>query len=120
MQTRNFYCYWLPVYLYLGLIFYLSHQPASILPHFKFDKLVHFSEYALLGLLLMRALAKSYRQSNYLLLRFIALFIAVTYAGTDEFHQRYILGRSSDFLDWLVDSFGAALSSFLFRRSDKP
>ncbi|OGX31184.1 MAG: hypothetical protein A3G37_02655 [Omnitrophica WOR_2 bacterium RIFCSPLOWO2_12_FULL_46_30] len=110
----------MPVYLYLGLIFYLSHQPASILPHFKFDKLVHFSEYALLGLLLMRALAKSYRQSNHLLLRFIALFIAVTYAGTDEFHQRYILGRSSDFLDWLVDSFGAALSSFLFRRSDKP
>lgn len=121
MQRRNFYFYWLPVCLYLWLIFYLSHQPASILPLFKFDKLIHFSEYALLGLLLMRALTKSYQQSNLLLLRFIALFIAVTYAGTDEFHQSFILGRNSDFFDWLADSFGAAASSFIFfGRSDKP
>lgn len=121
MQRRNFYFYWLPVYLYLGFIFYLSHQPASLLPRFKFDKLIHFSEYAFLGLLLMRALVKSYRQSSLLLLRFIALFIAVGYAGTDELHQCFILGRNSDFFDWLVDSFGAAAGSFLFcRRRDKP
>ena len=105
----------------MGLIFYLSHQPASALPQIRFDKLLHFLEYAVLGLLLARALKKSYSRSSPLLLSFIAFFIAAAYAGTDEFHQWFIYGRNLDFYDWLADFFGAAVSSFFvfFLRTDK-
>lgn len=120
VQAKHFNFYWLPVYLYMGLIFYLSHRPASTLPQIRFDKLLHFLEYAVLGLLLARALKKSYSQSSLLLLSFTAFFIAAVYAGTDEFHQWFIYGRNLDFYDWLADSFGAAVSSFFafFMRTD--
>lgn len=100
----------------MGLIFYLSHQPALPAALFKYDKLSHFIEYAILGLLLVRALNKSYPQNNFLRLKAMAFFITIVYAATDEFHQGFVPGRSLDFFDWLADSLGALASFFLFFR----
>ena len=97
----------------MGLIFYLSSQTIPPVPSFllRNDKISHFLEYALLGLLLSRALDKEYSQGNLLALEGIALAIAILYAASDEFHQKFTLGRQADFFDWLVDSLGSAFGT---------
>ena len=106
--------YWLPVFLYMGLIFYLSSQSHPALPELmlRWDKITHLFEYAVLGLLLIRALNKEYPERNFLVLKFIALAAAVIYGASDEFHQRFVPGRFSSLSDWAVDSAGAFLGSF--------
>ncbi|TAN62501.1 VanZ family protein, partial [bacterium] len=48
-----------------------------------------------------------------------AFIIAVIYAASDEFHQSFIPGRNADALDWMADSFGAALGSLTILGRDK-
>ena len=98
----------------MGLIFYLSSQSHPALPELmlRWDKITHLFEYAVLGLLLIRALNKEYPGRNFLALKFIALAAAVIYGASDEFHQRFVPGRFSSLSDWAVDSAGAFLGSF--------
>ncbi len=43
----------------------------------------------------------------------LTLFICALYAGFDEFHQHFVKGRTSQFIDVCVDEFGAVLGMFL-------
>ncbi|OGX60952.1 MAG: hypothetical protein A2471_03370 [Omnitrophica WOR_2 bacterium RIFOXYC2_FULL_45_15] len=110
----------------MGLIYHLSAQSEPEVPSFLLlnDKVTHFFEYALLGLLLIRALKKEYisrhkagipallGKFNLTGLKLIALLIAAAYGASDEFHQGFIIGRTADFSDWLVDLYGSAFGSF--------
>ncbi len=110
----------------MGLIYHLSAQSEPEVPSFFLlnDKATHFFEYALLGLLLIRALKKEYffrlkagtpalsGKFNLTGLKFIALLIAAAYGLSDELHQGFIIGRKADFYDWLVDFYGSAFGSF--------
>lgn len=98
----------------MGLIYHLSAQSKPAVPSFLLwnDKITHFLEYAALGLLLIRALKKEYFKFNLTSLKFIALLIAAAYGASDEFHQRFVVGRQADFFDWLVDFYGSAFGSF--------
>ena len=98
----------------MGLIYHLSAQSDPGVPSFLLwnDKITHFFEYALLGLLLIRALKKEYFKFNLTGLKLIALLIAAAYGASDEFHQGFIIGRKADFFDWLVDFYGSAFGSF--------
>ena len=110
----------------MGLIYHLSAQSEPEVPSFLLlnDKVTHFFEYALLGLLLIRALKKEYfsrhkdgipalsGKFNLTGLKLIALLIAAAYGASDEFHQGFIIGRKADFYDWLVDLYGSAFGSF--------
>ena len=98
----------------MGLIYHLSAQSEPEVPYFLLlnDKVTHFFEYALLGLLLIRALKKEYFKFNHTGLKLIALLIAAAYGASDEFHQGFIIGRKADFYDWLVDLYGSAFGSF--------
>ena len=99
----------------MGLIFYLSSQAQSALPPLisGLDKLLHALEYAILGGLWIRALDNQFSRNSLATLKFLAFFVAVLYAASDEFHQKFVSGRSADFFDWLADSSGAALGSFV-------
>lgn len=112
VRIKGCFLSWSYVFGYMGLIFYLSSQSAPpyhlILPS---DKLLHFLEYMLLALLLLRALSKTFPGRLPITLGIIAFIIAVIYAASDEFHQSFVPGRNADALDWLADSFGAALGS---------
>lgn len=116
----NMWFYWLPVYFYMGLVFYLSSLGPSLTPSFILinDKVSHFLEFALLGFLLIRALNKSYSKNNFITLKLIAATIAIFYGATDEFHQRFVSGRNADFFDWLVDSLGAFCGSFIILKKE--
>lgn len=112
VRIKGSFLSWSAVFGYMGFIFYLSGQSAPlyylILPS---DKLIHFLEYMLLALLLLRALNGTFPGRTPVVLGITAFIIAVIYAASDEFHQSFVPGRNANALDWLSDSCGAALGS---------
>lgn len=69
-------------------------------------KSAHFSIYALLGFLTMNFMFTIENKKIYQLIIYAFLFCFI-YAITDEFHQFFILGRSAEIRDVLIDSLGA-------------
>ena len=120
---------WLPVILWMGLIFAMSTGLGSaehtsrfvgpflhwLLPqappetiatlHFLIRKAGHFTEYAILALLLRRAIGHDGLKPFGL-----ALLVAATYAATDEFHQSFVPGRTPARGDVLIDTSGALVA----------
>ena len=102
---------WGPPVLFAGLIFSVSHISVVRIPikTFSFiDKVAHALEYSLLCLLLFRALRYLRRDWLCQWSPLVALVIASLYGVTDEWHQS-LVGRTSDVMDWVADTFGAAL-----------
>lgn len=88
--------------------------------HTLFRKFGHFSEFGVLGLLLsltIRVFPKlnQIRRQRYPRLTRIALpaLLALLYACSDEFHQRFVAGRSCELRDVCIDLAGA-LCGILF------
>lgn len=73
--------------------------------------MAHFSEFALLGFLLMLSV-KTFTQ-RYLKNIFLVLFISLAVAVIDEILQLFSSGRASDVLDVAVD-FSGAVTGILF------
>ncbi len=118
--------YYIPSYLYAGLIFALSSYslrvPASL---FTFsDKWIHFIEYAIFGLLL----ARSYINANtgFLKKHFIALafFTGLACGFFDEYYQNFVPLRGFEVLDLLADTLGILIGVILynlkFRKTNGP
>jgi VanZ family protein len=100
---------WAAVGAYLALIFYLSSQsdPLPDLTIRLWDKAMHATEYAALGVLLALALLASGVAPRSAFL--IAAAFASVYGATDEVHQAFVPNRSSDVRDWVADTVGGAL-----------
>ncbi len=79
------------------------------IPHM--DKVVHAVEYGILAVLLARAVRLTSLTASLPLVFAIALYFAVFYGVTDEFHQSFVPGRSADFDDLLADTIGAAIAA---------
>lgn len=101
----------LALILYVLLIFFVSSRSGITPPGPDFamkDKLAHFVEYFILGLLLYANIGWSYSRSR--VLTFLFLFtVGVSVAALDELLQSYIPGRHMNFFDWLADAIGIAL-----------
>lgn len=117
-RQRSLY-HWLPVIIWMGLIFYLSSQPD--LPHHHDDlidtvlkKMMHVAEYAVLAALLRRALLLDARVagSHQAALSFT---ISLLYALSDEYHQSLVPGRDGNIIDVCVDALGVLLFLSLIR-----
>lgn len=67
-------------------------------------KCAHASEYALLGALVLLTACTYAKMSPKTVAA--AVIISVLYAASDEFHQRFVPGRSCQFTDVLIDSAG--------------
>jgi VanZ family protein len=92
------------------LIFTASSRSSVAGPRIAhFDKVVHFSVYGLLGTLACRAIAGS-RGAWW------ALAAVSAYGATDEWHQYFVPGRSSELADWVADTAGAAIAILMYRR----
>lgn len=70
---------------------------------FLIRKTAHFSEYAMLGMLVYTNL-KEYLSNKYLLPSFL---ISALYAASDEIHQLFVSERSFAIMDIIIDSCGA-------------
>jgi VanZ family protein len=148
-KLRAFLKFWLPVLIWMTLIFSASADPRSyqhsarlfgllepflrwLFPqipqaqiesfHHLFRKCAHLAEYAVLALLLWRAVRqpvkKDSRPWNWPEAR-LALLIVMLYAATDEFHQSFVPTRNSLVSDVLIDTCGGAaglLALWIFGR----
>lgn len=112
--------YWGPVALYAGLIFFgssISSPPEVISSLLKdiSDKVLHLSEYALLGALIYRAC----RHGSGPWLAQHALLAAVVgsalYGVSDETHQWFVPFRESDILDVVADTVGGTVGAWGWR-----
>ena len=109
---------WAPPLVLMAVIFYLSAQPnlnsgLGWIDHVG-RKCVHASEYALLCFLWWRALRTRMDRAAALV---PAWAIAFAYACSDEFHQRFVSGRQSSWVDVSIDSMGAAMFALLVLRA---
>ena len=135
LKPRPFLKYWLPVLIWMALIFSASadshsyeHSSRFIGPllhwlfprmsqsrieviHHFFRKGAHLTEYAMLALLLWRAVRQPVKndprpwrwpEAG------LALAIVFLYAASDEFHQIFVPTRSPLVSDVLIDTAGGA------------
>jgi VanZ family protein len=122
---------WAPVVAWAALIFVAStswfagpHTESMIVPvlawlfphadprtlatlHAIVRKLAHFTEYLILGLLIVRALRddRGWRLEHALM----AVALATIYAVSDELHQRFVPGRTAAAGDVGIDALGAVV-----------
>jgi len=89
--------------------------------HFFVRKAGHFTEYAILALLLFRAFRSGSRERWRFRWAFSSWFVAFLYASLDEYHQTFTRRRTGSVYDSLIDASGAAtalvLLWFLSRRA---
>ena len=129
---------WLPVLIWMGLIFSAStdnfsseHTSRFIEPllrwlfhgrlsadtigliHFLIRKLAHLTEYAILAVLLWNALRLSAAGASMRRLCGLAVLGSTLYAASDEFHQSFVPGREATVRDVLIDTAGATAGLWL-------
>jgi VanZ family protein len=100
---------WGPVVLYMAAIFYISSLHQAPLPPGLPDKPAHAFGYMGFGFVIARALAGGLPPRITTRQFFIGLAIAVAYGASDEFHQRFVPGRTGDLPDLYADVLGATI-----------
>jgi VanZ family protein len=111
---------WAPPLLLMAVIFFFSAQPnlnsgLGWIDHVG-RKCIHASEYALLCFLWWRALRTVMDRVAALA---PAYAITVLYAISDEYHQRFVSGRHSSWVDVAIDSMGAGVFVLLTLRAQR-
>jgi VanZ family protein len=102
---------WGPVAVQAALIFRASSIPdLHGLPGGIPDWFGHGLGYAILGGLLLRALAGGRRAGVTLKAAALAVLLAALYGVSDEWHQSFVPGRSPDAADLGADAIGATLA----------
>ncbi|MGH7457530.1 MAG: VanZ family protein [Longimicrobiaceae bacterium] len=102
---------WGPATLWAAALFFLSSR--STLPvglGGGWDKVAHFTAYALLGLLLARG------QMRESLSPWWAVLAGALFAASDEFLVQAWSGRTVEFGDWITDVLGVLCGVFLRNR----
>jgi VanZ family protein len=132
-KTRSFVQYWLPVLLWMALIFSASsdrlsfqHSSRIIAPFIHWlisgaseetvhcivvlvRKAAHLTEYAVLALLVLRPMARPSVNSAWTWRWSDAirtLLVVMLYAASDEFHQSFVPSRQASIWDVLIDTTG--------------
>jgi VanZ family protein len=116
--VRKFIKWWLPVLVWMGVIFVGSS--ASDLPQVGDEttdgllhRMTHVLEFAVLGALLLRALSQDKPVTKRDLL--LALIVVALYGAGDEFHQRFTPGRSSEGVSVMFDVAGGLIGALGYR-----
>ena len=102
------------LFLYCLFIYWLSSQnslPAPMWFAYQ-DKIYHAGAYFIMGILAWRNFKRL--QNPPILLAFLSVAFCSLYGISDEWHQSFVQGRSSDSADWLADTGGAGLAVLLF------
>lgn len=77
-------------------------------------KMAHFTIYMILGIL-VTLLVREYNVSFNKCL-FISLLVCLLYSISDEVHQLFVIGRSGEILDVLIDTSGSFIGIFVFNK----
>jgi len=114
---------WLQVAIWMAVIFVFSSQsqlwrPPSDVLNYILHKSAHITEYAVLGILLFRAMHPRVT-AGWQRIAFLAALVSFLYALTDEFHQYFTPRRGPSFIDVGYDTVGALLGVLLYRWRNK-
>ena len=105
---------WLPVIVWAAVIFTFSSIPSLGTGLGVWDTILrkgaHMTEYAILGLLLLRALGRELP----------AFAVGIAYAISDEIHQHFVRGRHASPIDVLIDTVGLAIGIFVVKGLLRP
>ena len=112
--------YWIPAILWMAVIYYLSGrtptQLHSLFPFIQNFNPGHLLAYFILGLLVYYSLNKTKPGSlNY----YWVILIALLYGISDEFHQKFVPGRTPDIMDLINDLIGALVAVLVIRNREK-
>jgi VanZ family protein len=101
---------WLPVLVWAALIYTFSSIPSLSSGLGTADtvlrKAAHMTEYAMLAVLLFRALGDE----------LLAFFGTILYAASDELHQTFVRGRHGSPIDAGIDAIGAVVGLAVWLR----
>jgi VanZ family protein len=96
----------------MAVIFALSSVP-SLSSGLSFDyvlrKCAHMTEYAILAVLLLRALGRELP----------AFALGAAYAASDELHQHFVRGRHASPVDVAIDAVGLLIGLAVWRRATR-
>jgi len=131
---KNFIKHWLPVLIWLGVIFLGStdmlsaeHTSRFLVPFLRWidpqisfatlnaiqlgiRKLGHLTEYAILAMLLWRALRSGTRWQMKMSISFlVAALASAIFATSDEFHQSFVPSRTASPTDVMIDICGTLI-----------
>jgi VanZ family protein len=137
---RSFLKYWLPLVIWLGVIFLGStdfmsaeHTSRILVPfllwlkpnmtietvvfiQFLVRKAAHLIEYAILAMFLWRAIVRGRNAERGMAILYVNVWLAATLvAACDEYHQSFVPSRGAAWGDVLIDS-GGAIFGLLFAR----
>jgi glycopeptide antibiotics resistance protein len=104
---------WLTVALCMGWIFFTSSIPGTDLPYlFTFqDVLYHVLVFFVLAFFFSRALKKSFSKLSVLKIVSFTLIFGIIYGLSDEFHQLFVLNRTSSGMDVFIDAIGSLIGA---------
>jgi VanZ family protein len=133
-KVKPFLKYWLPVLIWLGLIFLGStdlmsaeHTSRIIEPFLRWlrpdisaeaiaqvqffvRKCAHVTEYAVLAMLLWRGLRRGTNLQMKMSIVFISVWLACGISAvSDEFHQSFVPSRTASPIDVMIDICGALI-----------
>ena len=130
-HTKSFaIIFWILTAMCMGAIFYFSSRPATqsagqssavtlflqklfhteAITEHMVRKAAHFTEFTGLGLLTNSSVYFTKLKRNLQ----IGIIIGSAYAATDEIHQIFVDGRSCQFTDWALDTFGVVTGALIF------
>lgn len=126
--------YWLPILMWMSLIFLGStdvlsaeHTSRFLVPFLRWldpqitwatlnlvqtviRKLGHVTEYAILAMLLWRAMRGGTAWTSKRWTLFLTIWVmCAIFAATDEFHQSFVPSRTASFQDVMIDICGALI-----------
>ena len=115
--------YWVPVILWMGVIFFLSTLPESITPGRGVlpDRICHAAEYFVLAFLILFALQRT-TPAGFSTSFWVTIAWGAVYGLSDEIHQLYVPTRNCDVGDLAFDVGGVVvlfLILWVLQRSGK-
>lgn len=111
---------WGPVAAWAALIFLSSSPMSAGGPPGVPDWITHGAAYAVLSLLVCRALAGGFPLPLSWRGGVLAILLAAAYGVSDEWHQSFVPHRDSSAGDVAKDFGGAVLGALLYRRATDP
>jgi VanZ like protein len=108
--------HWLPVALWMVLVFFFSSLSRLGALGRVPDWISHPLEYGLGAVLVGRALAGGFARPLPVRLAVATVLLVTAYGVSDEYHQSFVPGRDADPLDVVKDCAGASLAAAALRR----
>ncbi len=115
---RKFLSLWLPVIAWMAIIF--AGSSIGNVPRIGGDavdgwvhRIAHIGEFAVLGLLAMRAIGSGKRVMRREVI--VAIVVVALYGVSDEWHQRFVVGRNSELIAVVWDVLGGSIGVVVWR-----